>query len=385
LVVVSVVHRDALRAILELARKWEWDLLDLGFTRGSIPADPPPSGALVGCLPPDPLAKRLREMGCPAVRLGRLPHPEDDLLPAVLPDQATQGRLAAEHFAERGFKDAAYVGHDPWSDAQTVYEGFHERVEGLGLTCHLHQLKSGGLDDETNAARYERRVGEVGEWLDGLPKPVGVLTYGDGMAARLCTMCRRSGLTVPEDVALLGIGNDELICELSPVVLSSVDVNEEELGRQAAFLLRRLMAGEAASPAPVMIPPARVVARRSTEVLAVSDPAVARALRFMWDHLEQSLSVDNIAAEVGMSRRSLERAFRRELGRGVNAELRRRRLERCCELLKTTDTLIVDLAPLVGFRSADYLHAAFRRAYGTTPRRWRLAAREGGGDGGVTS
>jgi len=379
LVVVSVVRRDALRAILELARKWEWDLLDLGFTRGAIPMGPPPSGALVDCLPPNPLAQRLREIDCPAVRLGNLPHPEDDLLPAVLPDQMAQGRLAAEHLAKRGFKDLAYVGHDPWSDSREVYEGFRARAQALGLTCHLYQLRSGWLsEDETNAARYERRAVEVGKWLDGLPKPVAVLGYGDSMAARLCTMCMKAGFAVPDEVALLGIGNDELICELSPVVLSSVDVNEAEQGRQAAVLLRRLMAGEAPPPASTMVPPARVVTRRSTEVLAVSNPVVARAMRFMWDHVEQDLSVDDVAKEIRMPRRTLERAFRKQLGRGVNAELRRRRLELFCELLKTTTTPIVDLVPRVGFRSADYLHSAFKRAYGTTPRRWRLAAREKG-------
>jgi LacI family transcriptional regulator len=132
-----------------------------------------------------------------------------------------------------------------------------------------------------------------------------------------------------------------------------------------------MMDGKAAPKSPTMVRPGGVVTRRSTDVLAVPDTGVARAMRFMWDHLDQNLSVDDIAAEAGMQRRKLERAFRRHLGRGVNAELRRKRLERCCELLRTTRISVTDLAPTVGFRSKDYLHAAFQRTFGTTPQKFR--------------
>jgi LacI family transcriptional regulator len=378
-VLVSAGFGDALREIVKLAREWEWDLLDLGFTRGTIPPGPEPAGAFVNCLPDDPLAQRLRKMGCPAVRVGSLPHPQDALLPAVLPDMAATGRLAADHFNERGFKQVGLVGFAPLQPEANFYpafKAFRERSSELGIACHVHRLEPTTKERELD--RYERRTREVGHWLADLPKPMGVLTFNDYEAARICTMCQTVGLVVPEQVALLGYGDSELVCELSPVALSSIDPDMEELGRQAAHLLRRLMNGEAAPPGPIMVPPKGVIARRSTEVLAVPDPVVARAMRFMWDHLDQRhLSVDNVAAEVGVSRRSLERAFRAHLGRGISTELRRRRLERCCELLKTTDMPIVDMVPLLGFRSADYLHTVFRREFGTTPRTWRMANRGG--------
>lgn len=374
LVVLSLKRDERLlQGVLELAREWEWDLLDLQFTRGALPADPVPRGALVSCLPNDPLVRQLRKMGCPAVRVGMLPHPRDALLPAVLPDLAARGQLAADHFAERGFRQVGFVGHHPWSDARLVYEAFRDRVTKRGLACHLYQIVSGDRKaGESDAEMFDRRAEAIGAWLAGLPKPIGIHTYGDTMAAGLCAVCRKAGLAVPETVAILGSGNEPLVCELSPVALSSVDLGHRDCARQAMLLLRRLMDGAPAPKSPVMTPPGGVVVRHSTDVLAVDDPAVARAMRFMWDHLDQDLSVDAVAAEVGLHRRSLERAFRAHLKRGVNSELRRKRLERCCELLRTTTTPIIDLAVTLGFHSSDYLHCSFRRAFGTTPRKYRL-------------
>lgn len=378
LVVVSLrpdrrLDEAAGHAIAEQADAYGWDLLDLRFTRGSFPPDRIPRGALIESLPTDPLARRLRRMGCPAVRLGRLPHPKDALLPAVLPDAVAIGRLAAEHFFERRFVHLAYVGHKPWSMSRVMYEAFRDRAAELKGTCHLLRLETPqGVE---GAAKYDLRAQQVGAWLTDLPKPVGLLAFADAEGATLCTMCRRAGLSVPDDVAILGVGNSRLDCEMAPVALSSIDPARDAWGRQAARLLQRLMQGEPAPEAPIIIPPHGVVARRSTDVLAVSDSVVANAMRFMWDHLEQNLAVNDVAQEVGVSRRSLERAFHAELGCGINAELHRRRLEFCCELLSTTDLTIADLAPRTGFRSADYLYASFRRAFGITPRKWRLRER----------
>jgi LacI family transcriptional regulator len=162
---------------------------------------------------------------------------------------------------------------------------------------------------------------------------------------------------------------------MAPVALSSIDRNNAEYGRQAVALLKRLMEGAPDPTGPIMIQPKQVITRMSTDVLAVNDPQVAKAIRFIWDHLDQDLSVDHVAHEVGANRRQLERAFNKYLKRGVHAELRRKRLERCCELLRTTNLTIADLAPKAGFRSADFLHATFKKEFGITPRQYRLQGR----------
>jgi LacI family transcriptional regulator len=377
-VIWSVADRDMLsdasgQAIARQAREFGWDLLDLQFTNGSLPTDRKLSGALTNSLPTEPLARHLRDIGCPTVRIGRLPHPKDHLLPAVLPDAAATGRLAAEHFADRRFRNVAFIGHKPWSMGRLMYEGFRTRSEELGCKHQLLRMKSRRERGESEAEIYERRAAEVGIWLGAVPKPVGVLAYTDIWAAMLCTMCQRAGLSVPEDVAVLGQGNTILTCETAPVRLSSIDRAQGELGRQAALCLENLMRGGPAPEGPIMIPPNGVVERRSTDILAVDDPAVARAMRFIWDHLEQDLSVEAITTEVGVARRALERSFQQNLKHGINAELRRKRLERSCELLRSTNMTIADLAPKVGYRSADYLHASFKQAFGMTPRQYRLS------------
>jgi len=358
-------------AILEQARALGWDLLDLLFTNGTIPADRQPDGAIIGYLPDEPLAIKLRQMGCPAVRLARWMHPDDHLLPTVMRDEVAVGRLAAEHFAERQFRHVAFVGHSPWPMERTplYVDAFKNRAHELGIEYHLYRLKNPG--SESPEAKYNRRSHEVGQWLSGLPKPLGLLAYSDIWGATLCTICRQARLAVPEAVAVLGISNNLLRCEMAPVGLSSIDVAMDEWGRQAALLLDQLMRGKTIASR-TLIRPHGVVVRQSTDVLAVDDPVVAKAMRFMWDHLEQDLPVEAVAHEVGVQRRQLERAFQYHLKRGIHAELRRKRLERCCELLRTTRLTIADIAPQTGFRSADFLHATFKQEFGITPRRYRL-------------
>jgi LacI family transcriptional regulator len=358
-------------AIVEESREWQWDLLDITMTRGYIPPEPTPLGAIVDCSPVAPLVKRLRRTGIPVVRLGGRPHPRDHELPAVVPDHAAAGRFAAAHFAERGFEYVAYEASIPWPDARPLYEGFRAgaRESGLTIECLRMSTEPPSLPaTQETAAEHERRFREIADWLRHLSKPVGVLSES---ASTLCTICHQVGLDVPEEVALLGVGNHLLPCELSPVPLSSIDTAAEEQARRAAQLLRRLINGEAAPTEPIMIPPHGVVTRRSTDVLAVADATVAQAMRFMWENLAADLSVDDVAAQVGTSSRSLQRAFRRHLGRGVIAELRRRRLQALARLLRSTDLPITDLAPTVGFRTLVHLHKCFRETYGMTPREYR--------------
>lgn len=358
-------------AIAEQASEYGWDLLDLRYTGGSIPRHVKPAGALIEWLPTEPMARLLRKMNCPTVRMGKLPHPNDELLPCVLPDALAIGRLAAEHFAERQFQHLAFIGRRPWSMSKTMYETFRESAIELGCVCHLQRYVGEGLEDPR--AKYERRAEQTGQWLANLPRPVGLYAFSPSEGATLYTMCEKAGLSVPEDVAILCRGNNAVECEMAPVSLSAIDEAPDEWGRQSALLLHRLMNGEPAPDSPVMIQPRGIITRHSTDVLAVKDESVSRAMRFMWDHLEQDLSVDDIASAVATPRRQLERSFRKDLKRGINAELRRKRLERCCELLRSTDLTIADLAAKIGFRSSDYLHASFKQAYKMTPRQYRLS------------
>lgn len=347
-----------------------WRLINLASYEGKLPQGIVPRGALVSFMPDDPLVLKLQESGCAVVRIGMWPHPLDWRLPAVLPDPVAAGRLAAQHFAERGFRHVGYVGSDPWSDFKPFADGFQGGAKELRLAFHLSRFKV--QSGEAKEAKQDRKQGEFTKWLREVPKPLGLLSSSDGIASKHILWTMAAGFSVPADVAICGTGNNRDVCECCMPTITSLDLNEERRSRTACELLARLMAGGKAPRSAIMIPPLGIVERESTNVLATPDRHVAEALRYLWGHLDLNLSVDDVARVVGLSSRQMARRFHHALGRGINEEMRRKRLEETQRLLRTTDRSIADIAPMVGFRSTAYLHRAFRAAFGLTPRRYRV-------------
>lgn len=372
-VALSSATQLMMQTIVSLAREWNWDLLDYDLVYGEFPDDPTPSGALIDALGDSPLAQQLRMEGCQIVRLGRLPNPFDRLLPAVLPDMAEAGRLAARHFIERSFEHLAIIGwnaDDPTCDRYQCYRSYCALAAKHGASTHVYNMFNAHRRDESAAEKFERRKRQVGAWLKRLPKPLGVLTYADTMAAQLCVMCQRIGLIVPEEVAILGMGNSTW-CERSLVGLSSVMLNEAGLASQAMLLLRDLMAGASGPVEPIMVPPEGIKLRRSTDVVALEDLLVSKAFGFICEHFQEDIGVLDVAEAVGLSSRQLERRCQKAVGRSVNQEIVRRRLERVQRLLRTSAATVADIAPLTGFRSTRHLHYTFHRAVGMTPLQYR--------------
>lgn len=340
---------------------------------GVIPVGIPIAGALIRDFADSALAHELRERNCPAVRIGRLPHPADRLLPAVLPDADAAGILAAEHLAQRGFHDLAFLSHANAEQSLTLAASFRRRTAELGCRYHSLQLLNLRATGETLSIRRQR----TGEWISSLPRPVGVSVYSEMEASTLTVICSKLGVAVPDEVGMITFSENpySMQSELALTPITSVDVDAETMGREAAHLLRRLMAGEAAPCLPIMVAPSGVTQRRSTDTMALSDPVAARVLRFIWDNLEYPIDVPTIAKAVGASRRSMERSFRRAVHRGVGEEIRRKRLEACAELLRTTDMTIAEISARFCFSATSCLHRDFKKAYNMTPRRYRLAAR----------
>lgn len=364
--------------LLEEGEDRGWRVLDFLLTEGSLAGEPTPAGALANVLPDDPLVGRLRKLGCPIVRMGRFEHPDDATLPAVLPDLVEAGRRAADDFAQRGFRNLALVGHEQMMSMASVQKGLAERTEALGCTCHEHLFVNpeGKGDGWTpDARRYEQRTAALIRWLTTLPKPVGLIAPNSLIAARVGVMCQRGGVAVPEEVALLSVGNERALCEMSPVPISAIDLNPRDVVRTGMNVLSELIDGRAVPPR-TFVPPRGIVTRRSTDILAVADPRVAQAVRFLWDNLDVDLSVEDVVAATRTPRHTLHRLFRKHLKRGINEELSRARLERFRELLRTTDQTVEQLAPQAGFKTATYVTLAFRKTYGLTPRRYRLQSRK---------
>jgi LacI family transcriptional regulator len=288
-------------------------------------------------------------------------------LSEVCPDSHGAGRMAAEHLMERGFRHFAFVG--AWGDAPWSVrrgEGFTERIDSAGLACtHFPMPKT------TRDRRWGREQAILAQWLRSLPKPLGVLACDDDRGRQVLEACRAARLQVPEDVAVVGVDNDELLCELSDPTLSSVALNTEQAGYDAAALLDRLMSGRTRKPERILVAPSRVVARRSTDVHATEDRNLSKAVRFIHDNIVRPISVQDIVKHVDCSRRALELRFQRTLGRSVNQEIQLIRVERVKHLLAETDLSVNAIAEAVGFNSANYMIRLFRQKVGQSPTEYR--------------
>lgn len=360
------------KGILEHARRNGWRLVFLRDHNMGLPRSIRPDGVLFDLASENgPLTRKFLSLGVPAVQV------QDHRLPRrffrVVQDCRAIGRAAAEHFDARGFKDVAFLHAEPWkrSSVKRVGQSFLSHARRLGAATGLIALQI--PDEGSPAGLFEALARRFQKEISRFQLPLGVFTHNDVMAGSVCHFCEAGGLSVPEQVAVLGMGNDVSRCECSAVPLSSLDPNHVAQGRAAAELLDRLMEGQRPPREPVLIPPLGVVRRHSTDILALPDLDTARALRYMWTHHAMSPRVSEIAAATGVSRRKLERHFRRHLNRSVIEEINRRRIERACELLTRTRMPIDEIGRQIGFHSPKYFYKLFRSATGTTPRKYRLA------------
>jgi LacI family transcriptional regulator len=284
-------------------------------------------------------------------------------LPTVVPNDLAVGTMAADYLLSLGFRELGYCwgGDAPYSRLRL--QALRERAAAAGIVLH-----------ECNA-----RQQDLGQWLMSLPKSIGVLGCNDDWAHRLLNAARRNGLKVPDEIAVLGVDDDELFNTMVSPSLSSIALPLEEIGYQAAALLDRIMDGEQPPEPTVLLPPVRVVARESTDVLSINDADVVQALRFIRTKAAQPLQVDDVLDHVPLSRRSLERKFRRLVGHSISAEIRRAHIDRAKQLLIETDLAMPEIATGSGFTSATRLGIVFQKEVGVSPtmfrRRSRLAGR----------
>jgi LacI family transcriptional regulator len=288
-------------------------------------------------------------------------------LSELCPDSQEAGRMAAEHLLECGFRHFAFVGtwgDFPWSVRRG--EGFTQRLEKSNFECQYFPMPPNVRDH-----RWGREQTILARWLYELPKPLGVLACDDDRGRQVLEACRAAHLQVPEDVAVIGVDNDELLCELSTPPLSSVALDTEQAGYDAAELLHGLMTNRVKSPKRILARPIRVVARRSTDTRATDDRDVARAVRFIHDNAVHAIGVEDVVEHVGCSRRTLELRFQRHLGRSVNREIQEIRLERAKHLLAETDLTVARVAETLGFGSVNYMIRLFHHRTGETPAEYR--------------
>ena len=317
------------------------------------------------------LAGALLRLGKPAVNVsGVLP---DLAMPRVMADHEQVGRLAAGHFLDRGLRHLGFFGYTGHAFSTGREAGFRHEAGRAGLRVSSYLSGDPLHPEPTGLWRWDDGLQR---WLVGLPRPVGVLASHDIQGVQLSEACRRAGLRVPDDVALLGVDDDDFFCEVARPPLSSVALPGERIGFEAARMLEGLLSGRGRRPPrTLLLPSPGVVTRRSSDVLAIEDEDVAAAVRFIRAQALGPIGVPDVLGAAAASRRSLERRFRSALGRGLGEEIRRVRMEKARALLSGTEMPIAQVASNSGFSEAKRLSTVFRRETGLTPTEYRRRSR----------
>ena len=293
-------------------------------------------------------------------------------IPCFDTDDLAIGRLGAKHLTERGFTRLAFCGFppspgNPWSTERAA--GFQQYAREHGLSCVIH------TGYHTSVRKWIDIQHELTIWLESLEKPVALMAANDARARHVLEACRAIGLRVPEDVAVLGVDNDEVICELTDPPLSSIEHGATSLGYQAAALLDRLMAGKKAKKLKTLVPPKEVVTRRSTDILAIADPEVAAAMTFIHENSCRPIRITDVVSAVGVSRSTIETKFKTVTGRTMHNEIQRLQIDRVRSLLATTDLPIKQIAVMAGFAHIHYMTTIFHENTGWTPAEYRKHVR----------
>ena len=370
LLALTDTHHGFLKGIARYAREHNWHLVaDMIYT-AKIPFGWRGDGIISFIGYRDDLAEFILTSKLPTVEISMVRSDID--LPRLEGDNDMIGRLAAEHFLARGYHHFVWVPLIEDIVNAERYRGFANRLAKEKLVCHVFPAAVSHLTPAgTHNWAARRRL--IVQELRRLPKPLAVFGYNDCVAADIINACEDAGLLVPEAVAVMGVDNDALLCECLRVPLSSVCHDLEGLAYQSAKLLDRLMAGKKPPKAVLRVPPHGVVTRRSTDILAVSNLEVAKALRFIHDHYSNPLlGVNGVVAATRLSRRRLEKAFRKELARTLNEELVRTRLECVKDMLAKTNLSITEIACVAGFSRPNHLHRVFRKHVRTSPRKYRI-------------
>jgi LacI family transcriptional regulator len=337
-------------------------------------ADWAPDGILVR-LAGEKLTRQIRNLHLPTVDLYHEDETQD--IPGVTVDQDLLVQQAIRHFQERGFQNYAYCGLTEVLFSEIREASFAQQLKPKGIQPQVFRHPPPGgrrslAAVEAHAARFNAKLAQ---WLRGLPKPVALMACNDMRAYQVLNVCHAQGIAVPEEVAVLGVDNDLIQCELSNPPLSSVDPNAVRVGYEAAALLHRLIQGQPKPNRRRLVEPRGVVPRRSTDVLAIPDPDAAKAIRTLRLHALERLDFQKILRELDISRSTLERWFHRYLGHSVTTEVHTLRLKRIQELLLGAPHSLEHIAYLCGFLHVETMSRIFKRQVGMTPGEYRRRGR----------
>lgn len=304
-------------------------------------------------------ADRIIESGIPAVTKGFL-YPGLNIIHA---DNAMISEIAARHLMARGFKNFAFYGYTNLSWSTERLDAFVSFVSQKGKTCFPFT--------QPRSKSYDKKQDQLVKWIKSLPKPIGVMTSVDDQSQEILQACKAAGIDVPTEVAIVGVDNDPLVCRLTRPQLSSVALDAENAGYEAAELLDRLMNGEKIPKKQITTKATHVEVRQSTDILAMEDRRVALAIHYIKQNLNKIITVDDIVNVTLVPRRTLQMSFKKEIGRSIAEEIRRLKCDQLAQMLITTDMPISKIALDLGYPGIDHISRSFRKEKGMSPIEYR--------------
>jgi LacI family transcriptional regulator len=321
------------------------------------------------------VAKAILECGLPTIALDLA---DEEIQPGnplsklceIVSDSHRAAQMAAEHLLNRKFLHYAFVGTEGrvWSDRRR--QSFCEWIAAAGYQPHVYSIPR-----RSRNRAWDQEQSILVDWLKGLPTPLGMMACNDDCGREVLEACRAANIRVPEQIAMVAVDNDKLLCELSDPPLSSVALDAERGGYQAAELLEKMMQGRIRKPQRLIVAPLHVVTRRSSDIIALEDVEVGAALKFIHERAANPICIEDVVEHVQLSRRALEIRFQKAIGRTIHDELIRVRIERAKRLLLESDLQIPKVAMSVGFNTASYFVQVFSHEVGITPARYRTKMR----------
>ncbi len=306
-------------------------------------------------------------LGCPVI-IHTFKSDQYDV-PTVLGDTAQAGQMGAEHLLSLGCDHFAYCGIGDYYWSRGRFESFQKTVERAGFSTSYYELNPRWIRD-----RRQKELRLLADWLTSLPTPLGLMTCADDCSQHVVEACKASNMHIPEQISIIGVDNDDMICELSNPPLSSIALNFEIAGYHTAELLDSLMNHRQVGETSVKVLPSHVEVRASTDILAVNDPDVAAALKFIRENSNKLIQTADVMNVVACSQRTLHNKFLKNIGRSVHHEIKRSRVERIAKMLRETDLTVTQIARQLGYFNVNHISRYFEQEMGIKPLAYRKKA-----------
>ncbi len=314
----------------------------------------------------------IMKMGLPTIVCPYTSNRRFARLPLLRADSEQVGRTGAQYLVNLGYQAFGFCGYPtmPWSKRRS--NAFRQLVSESGYKTYVYRSATGQASH-----LLEDEISLLVEWLGGLPKPIGIMACNDDRARQLCEACKAAGYSVPDEIGIMGVDNDEMVCSLNTPALTSIALNTETCGYQAAQLLDQWILTKEKPTQGLRILPTQVITRQSTDILRSEDPVLAQAIRFIRDYSARPIQVTDVLEAMSVSLRTLQQRFHDVLGRTIHDEIKRARIERVAQMLIQTDLSVKQIARDLGYSGPKNIARAFRKEKGMTLLEYREKYEQG--------